>query len=168
MIRNFINDIFWRKVIDGTFVLARRKRVKFLYYEIEMFFFFFALWHLPSFFFLSRKIKETTLVDFCERILWCIHRVERMRAPFKPSLLLRSTLLFLITVPFTYLLQGIYVASLTMRFYKQIFQYLALDDWLLLLVSLFILSDKGIFISSHREIFFFFLFLRRENWFALF
>lgn len=116
--------------------------VKYQGSEKTFFFFFFALLHLPSyffFFFSSWKIKETTLVDFCERILWCIHRVERMRVPFKPSLLLRSTLLFLITVPF-YIPFTRYLRSIINNAVSQTNISISgvWDDWLLLLVNLFI------------------------------
>lgn len=111
------------------------------YQGSEKTFFFFLLYCtcLPIFFFSSRKIKETTLVDFCERILWCIHRVERMRVPFKPSLLLRSTLLFLITVPF-YIPFTRYLRSIINNAVSQTNISISgvWDDWLLLLVNLFI------------------------------
>lgn len=107
----------------------------------KTFFFFFCFIALAFlfFFFSSRKIKETTLVDFCERILWCIHRVERMRVPFKPSLLLRSTLLFLITVPF-YIPFTRYLRSIINNAVSQTNISISgvWDDWLLLLVNLFI------------------------------
>lgn len=107
----------------------------------KTFFFFFCFIALAFlfFFFSSRKIKETTLVDFCERILWCIHRVERMRVPFKPSLILRSTLLFLITVPF-YIPFTRYLRSIINNAVSQTNISISgvWDDWLLLLVNLFI------------------------------
>lgn len=114
--------------------------VKYQGSEKTFFFFcFIALAFLFFFFFSSWKIKETTLVDFCERILWCIHRVERMRVPFKPSLLLRSTLLFLITVPF-YIPFTRYLRSIINNAVSQTNISISgvWDDWLLLLVNLFI------------------------------
>lgn len=113
--------------------------VKYQGSEKTFFFFCFIALAFLFFFFSSRKIKETTLVDFCERILWCIHRVERMRVPFKPSLLLRSTLLFLITVPF-YIPFTRYLRSIINNAVSQTNISISgvWDDWLLLLVNLFI------------------------------